>query len=294
MVKRWRGEGSGEKRRVKRHRACASEFDYVGWKGWGRWRRSTGVNVKAAVATKEGEKKAKDCWTNCDYPSQCRWGKRVGIHTPTPTRTEFSIPSVGLSMLNTPMEDMPTLEDCFAAEHSPPPALERALEAGAKRRRSLDSTSPLSTSFSPSAFSVADEQDVEMLDVDNARSTTSTGFIDPALLALTDTSYTSPSTIPPTETKEDEKATSTMEKIKGLLKSHRKMSRQMSRQMSFTSPPVSKQQQRYRGRTFALPALTLEKPLVVESGRAVESRGVFEGGSPLERVGWSKSAVNVG
>jgi len=27
-----------------------------------------------------GEKK--DCWNTCDYPSECRWGKQYGVHTP--------------------------------------------------------------------------------------------------------------------------------------------------------------------------------------------------------------------
>jgi len=24
----------------------------------------------------------KDCWGKCDYPSECRWGKQYGVHTP--------------------------------------------------------------------------------------------------------------------------------------------------------------------------------------------------------------------
>ncbi|GAB7352222.1 hypothetical protein MBLNU459_g2696t1 [Dothideomycetes sp. NU459] len=32
--------GSNGSRKVKRHRACSSEFDYQGWKNWGKWRRS--------------------------------------------------------------------------------------------------------------------------------------------------------------------------------------------------------------------------------------------------------------
>ncbi|KAF1979509.1 hypothetical protein BU23DRAFT_636530 [Bimuria novae-zelandiae CBS 107.79] len=51
--------------RTKRHRACTSEFDYQGWKTWGRWKRS-----------------GRHCWNNCDYPSECRWGRRFGMHSP--------------------------------------------------------------------------------------------------------------------------------------------------------------------------------------------------------------------
>ena len=32
----------------------------------------------------------KDCWHNCNYPSECRWGRQYGLHTPTPTNLVFS------------------------------------------------------------------------------------------------------------------------------------------------------------------------------------------------------------
>jgi hypothetical protein len=78
--------------RSKRHRACASEFDYVGWKAWGRWRRG-------ASKIKDGSKK--DCWNTCDYPSECRWGTRFGIHTPV--MTEF------------PVLEMPAMLPCIGS-----------------------------------------------------------------------------------------------------------------------------------------------------------------------------------
>ena len=115
-----RGKNAGKK--VLRHKACASEFDYAGWKAWGVWRRD--VRGRMVVVDEEGEgssgeedvprplfsavggidegswlsglwgkkgkgKKdgdgsgAKDCWGTCDYPSECRWGKQYGVATPT-------------------------------------------------------------------------------------------------------------------------------------------------------------------------------------------------------------------
>ena len=56
---------------VKKHRACASEFDYSAWKALGDWRRSCMVPPTPSLAH------AKDCWRNCDYPSECRWGNKV-------------------------------------------------------------------------------------------------------------------------------------------------------------------------------------------------------------------------
>jgi hypothetical protein len=34
--------------------------------------------------------KKKDCWNSCDYPSECRWGRKFGIHTPL--EPSFSVP----------------------------------------------------------------------------------------------------------------------------------------------------------------------------------------------------------
>lgn len=96
--------------RAKRHRACASEFDYQGWKAWGRWKRSgkeeEEMGDEVSLSSGESESSSsdgiyddddeggkeedtcgstpltKDCWTMCDYPSECRWGSRLGVHSP--------------------------------------------------------------------------------------------------------------------------------------------------------------------------------------------------------------------
>lgn len=70
--------------RVKRHRACASEFDYNGWKAIGEWKRKVNAIAEEEVDSdkentdiEKGQTNWKNCWKNCDYPSQCRWGARV-------------------------------------------------------------------------------------------------------------------------------------------------------------------------------------------------------------------------
>ncbi|GAB7365069.1 hypothetical protein MBLNU230_g5850t1 [Neophaeotheca triangularis] len=111
-VKRTRKSG----KRVVRHRACASEFDYAGWKAWGTWRRDLGDRIKAGekagfldvvgegkgwwrrswgragvglaglAAGGGGQRlktgREKDCFNGCDYPSECRWGKQYGVQSP--------------------------------------------------------------------------------------------------------------------------------------------------------------------------------------------------------------------
>ena len=49
------------------NRACASEFDYAGWISVGRARRKE----------RGGGASAHNCWVQCDYPSECRWGKEM-------------------------------------------------------------------------------------------------------------------------------------------------------------------------------------------------------------------------
>lgn len=113
-IKAWRKPLRAK--RVKKHRACASEFDYQGWKNWGRWRRSgarkdsiydsdrssPSSSSSSSFSSSSSEDECasqhhsyttsaksstpyKDCWNACDYPSECRWGRQFGIHTPIAT-----------------------------------------------------------------------------------------------------------------------------------------------------------------------------------------------------------------
>lgn len=107
-LKAWRKPTNA--RRSRKRGACSSEFDYSGWKEWSRWRRG-GPRDEAALRSdspidNQGEvleQKKKDCWNICDYPSECKWGKRFGIHTPV--QTCFPVPEVNtMPTLNTSVE----------------------------------------------------------------------------------------------------------------------------------------------------------------------------------------------
>lgn len=52
-------------RKVKRHRACASEFDYLGWEDFGNWKRHQAEH-------RPMDKSHKNCEHQCDFPSACR------------------------------------------------------------------------------------------------------------------------------------------------------------------------------------------------------------------------------
>jgi hypothetical protein len=299
VVKRWRYDGP--KRRTKRHKACTSGFDYLGWKAWGRWKRSSRCAVASTARagatglTRIGEEgKTKDCWTDCDYPSQCRWGRRVGVHTPSPspTRTTFSFDgcAVNTSVLNTPI-DLPSLGDCFVT--SPPldtgvegsvGALGRALEASAQRRKSLGSespTSPLKMEFAQTSAVF----DVEMADAEYSgyllpstatSATVDLSCIDPALLELSDIDTSAApgySASVPVDRVENDGRGRTVEQLKSLLS----FSSPRPSRRHFELLPVSNAQRKLR-RRHAMSGLTVQEPLV----RIQES--MTEGFSPLEGV----------
>lgn len=131
-IKKWRKPAKA--RKVKRHKPCASEFDYQGWKNWGTWRRhEQTLHQNSAIrsaATEEPDSpdfgsvtaireemlalsQKKDCWNKCDYPSECRWGRQIGVHTPKLV-SEFVEPAVPQSP---PPSQQPPSPG--AGEHSP-------------------------------------------------------------------------------------------------------------------------------------------------------------------------------
>lgn len=164
--------------RTKKHKACASEFDYQGWKAWGRWRRSgrrdliygdsssswsppsssedeTGTDSESAGESKSKRAKhagpKKDCWNTCDYPSECRWGKQFGIHTPVapqfPTLEVVApAPAAASSPPATTFEGILKPENCKEAKkdrRADKMDFWGALAASATRRRSVPPSSPL-------------------------------------------------------------------------------------------------------------------------------------------------------
>lgn len=89
-IKAWRKPTNA--RRTKKRGTCSSEFDYSGWKEWSRWRRGAprdkATSPNNSPVDDKGEaldQKKRDCWNMCNYPSECRWGKKFGIHTPVET-----------------------------------------------------------------------------------------------------------------------------------------------------------------------------------------------------------------
>ena len=57
--------------KVKKHRACVSEFDYTGWEEFGKWKGATnGRSVRHS---------AKHCQDECDFPSCCHWKEQDAI-----------------------------------------------------------------------------------------------------------------------------------------------------------------------------------------------------------------------
>ncbi|MDI1489897.1 MAG: hypothetical protein OHK93_001096 [Ramalina farinacea] len=65
--------------RTKRHRACGSEFDYVGWEELGYWREKLQQAASAAAAADPSKPIShhhhtkRNCAAQCIYPSACHW-----------------------------------------------------------------------------------------------------------------------------------------------------------------------------------------------------------------------------
>ncbi|KAI2486640.1 hypothetical protein Ptr902_00773 [Pyrenophora tritici-repentis] len=161
-IKNWRK--STNPRRAKKHRACGSEFDYSGWKTWGRWRRGGTKNTTLkqfnndpVVVSQTPSQGKKDCWNTCDYPSECRWGKKYGVHTPVETtfptlQVSNSMSTLTAPVTNTIFEGILKPENCKSLKRSmehEKATFWGALLASAERRKSVDSgmhaSSPLST-----------------------------------------------------------------------------------------------------------------------------------------------------
>ena len=61
----------GRNGKLRRHTACVSEFDYLGWEEFGTWRgKARGCITMDLPAFKH-------CESQCDFPSACRWKAKL-------------------------------------------------------------------------------------------------------------------------------------------------------------------------------------------------------------------------
>ncbi|KAI4195636.1 MAG: hypothetical protein LQ350_007080 [Teloschistes chrysophthalmus] len=80
-------------RKPKRVKACQSEFDYVGWANLGEWKRKQAGSDSQA----EEQQPKRDCFGNCDWPSQCRWAPKQQVQPEKETAQEAGPPSASTS-----------------------------------------------------------------------------------------------------------------------------------------------------------------------------------------------------
>ena len=73
--------------KLKKHRACASEFDYLGWEDFGAWKRR--VAARHSLIDKLTEKPpGRHCERYCAFPSACHWKAK---HAPRKEATFYQI-----------------------------------------------------------------------------------------------------------------------------------------------------------------------------------------------------------
>nr|OQO24959.1 hypothetical protein B0A51_04737 [Rachicladosporium sp. CCFEE 5018] len=157
----WKRDRKTGKRSCKKGRACASEFDYAGWKARGEWRRDVAGQVRLAkmlrgeqiVSEVASSPTKKDCWANCDYPSECRWGKQfrvaqgrtqdIGVAVMTPTAVgEPPPPSKSFDDVLGNSTAAPDLQNITLPDAPPVPERKPSLDdvvssAQRRKRRSL-------------------------------------------------------------------------------------------------------------------------------------------------------------
>lgn len=66
-----------ETRKRKLHRSCTVEFDFTGWSTYNSWRTDMRDMEPRVVfrsrydERKEEGRQERDCWRDCEFPSQC-------------------------------------------------------------------------------------------------------------------------------------------------------------------------------------------------------------------------------
>lgn len=107
----------------------------------------------------EGMLVKKDCWRNCDYPSECRWGRRAGIHSPVEeeevvmesavkiedVEAPISMGTVEQSEIEDTCDSMSVTENVDEDENEDDQELDlwRTLQRGIQRRKQNLAQSPL-------------------------------------------------------------------------------------------------------------------------------------------------------
>jgi hypothetical protein len=65
-------KGGRRCRKRKQAESCVSSFDYLGWTERNAWRRELSP-VSGWAGGFVGAKELKDCFRDCDFPSECSW-----------------------------------------------------------------------------------------------------------------------------------------------------------------------------------------------------------------------------
>lgn len=74
----------------KKGQSCSSEFDYIGWREWGEWKRKVLGSLENGVEIKS---RARGC-QKCEFPSQCRYASsHTSLEDTVMTEMKVDVPS---------------------------------------------------------------------------------------------------------------------------------------------------------------------------------------------------------
>ncbi|KAI9880037.1 MAG: hypothetical protein M1830_005956 [Pleopsidium flavum] len=185
---------------MKKHIACASEFDYVGWKAWAEWRQE----AYAYTPRNDGKK---DCKNACAWPSECRWGKKHGVNIPTTQKTyEAYSPSSPSSAPKTDKPRSSLFLDRLIKSAEKKSAGRKALLSAVEEEEARSPTSPLKVPYelpdlqlptltSKSKDSENSSEDIRMSDAKGENSSYSAGSVSDDASALKQPTFSSDTTL---------------------------------------------------------------------------------------------------
>ena len=98
------------RKRQRRAGPCRSEFDYLGWSAWGRWRRQE-EDVDGGGRTEEREarffSRAHSCFERCDYPSECHHVRDALVRRRDPGNRAQATPRDAVDSVPAPDDEAP-------------------------------------------------------------------------------------------------------------------------------------------------------------------------------------------
>ncbi len=96
----------------KRGQSCSSEFDYIGWREWGEWKRKVLGSLENGIEIKS---RAGGC-QKCEFPSQCRYASsHTSLEGTVMTEKKVDVPSESVMAKESYISEAVTFDSILAS-----------------------------------------------------------------------------------------------------------------------------------------------------------------------------------